>query len=65
MDLLELDEVLDPLFLGDLDDVLFQLALEGGVLFFCQKHNPVEYLKSLMRHHRRLADQDVRVLSVF
>jgi hypothetical protein len=28
MDLLELDEVLDPLLLGDLDDILLQLALE-------------------------------------
>ncbi len=65
MDLLELDEVLDPLLLGDLDDILLQLALERWVLFFWQKHNPIEYLKSLMRHHRRLANQDVRVLPVF
>jgi hypothetical protein len=28
MDLLELDEVLDPLLLGDLDDILLQLALK-------------------------------------
>ena len=65
MHLLQLDEILDPLLLGDLDDVLPQLALEGRVLFFCQKHNPVEYLESFMRHHRCLADQDMRVLPVF
>ena len=65
MNLLQLNKVPDPVLLGDLDDVLLQLALKRGLLALWQKYYPIEYLEGLMGHHWWFTDQNMWVFPWF